>query len=259
MGIKNFSYCQTVAKTKPTIEKWTKVDLHDEYGATFQALTSDPASLIDSRRYLSHLAYNIVSTIIQDKPNLIMVETQRTRSNNMKSTLPNVLLNYTLENMIYAVLYTLKTDAVIIPMNANNMISFWLNRFVDKKTLGSNPKKLRIKLAFEWLAHQDLQPFIFHQNLPPDFASLSTANKSKALLTTLQMSPKEKVDDLIDSLLYALTANEIVSNQKLLARALEEDEDIGALVHKLNQKHLRLISRLAADGDVTLAKMYADM
>ena len=259
MGIKNFSYCQTVAKSKPTIEKWTKVDLNNEYGATFKALTSDPGSLIDSRRYLRHLAYNIVSTIIKDKPHLIMVETQRTRSNNMNSTLPNVLLNYTLENMIYAVLYTLKTDAVIIPMNANNMISFWLNRFVDKKSLSSNPKKLRIKLAFEWLAREDLRPFIFHNSLPPDFSSLSTPNKSRALLNALQMSPKEKVDDLIDSLLYALTANEIVTNQKKLARALEQDQDIAALVHNLNQNHLRLISRLAADGDVTLAKIYANM
>lgn len=257
MGIKNFSWCQTELGTRPKVERWTKLDLNVAYGSLFVPLTSDPSSLIDSRRYLAHLAHHIVAEMLRDKPHLIMVETQRTRSNNMKSTLPNVLLNYTLENMIYAVLYNAVPCPVIIPMNAHNMIGYWLNRFVDKSSLGSNPKKLRIKLVFDWLANDTIRPFDYSGTLPSDFESLTTPNKGRALLESLGMPPNEKIDDLVDSLLYALTANHIVHNQKRLAAAIANDEDIAALTVKMNNLHLRLIRRLVEDGDVILAKGYA--
>lgn len=253
MGIKNFSYCQT---TDNVVEKWTKVDLHQRYGLTFSPLMSDPNSFVDSRRYLSHLAYNIVDELVVDNPNIIMVETQRTRSNNMKSTLPNVLLNYTLENMIYAVLYARQTSSIIIPMNANNMVSYWLNRFVDKTQLGRNPKKLRIKLVFDWLVNDG--PMVMSHQLPPDFEELTTPKKTRALLHLLGLPPTEKIDDLVDSLLYALTANHMVANQRKLADVLAQDGDIASLVHILNQNHLHLIDRLCQDGDITLNKYYVD-
>lgn len=263
VGLKNLSYCKltqigTRGGEKPTLDTgaWKKMDLHKEYGTSYKPLTNDITSLIDSKRYLSHLAFEFVKDIAAGKgdiPHVIVMENQRTRSNNLLSTLPNVLLNYTFENMVYSTFWTLQQqqpklrDTVIYPMNASKMLHFWLNRFVHcPKNLQT--KKLRIKLFFTWL-NGDVSPFVHNLQLPDGFGNFSSLQKSKYLLNELGLpAVNNKIDDLIDSLLYALTTHRVIQTQNLLLECLRSNGDLLHFVEDINNQHLKLIQQVVSEN-----------
>lgn len=268
VGIKNLSYCKLtqigVRETeRPMLDtrRWKKIDLHEQYGARYRPLTNDMTSLVDSKRYLSHLAFELVKDVVagqEDTPHVIVVENQRTRSNKLLSTLPNVLLNYTFENMVYSTIWTLQQhkkaklrDTVVIPMNASKMIYFWLNRFIDcPKSMQT--KKLRIQLFFNWLYAND-SPFVHALELPDTFREFTSLQKSRYLLKELDLPVlNNKIDDLIDSLLYALTTHRVLQNQHLLLDYLQSNGDLSAFIEAVNNQHFKLIQKVILDNDLQL-------
>mmetsp|Transcript_4301 Transcript_4301/g.4262 ORF Transcript_4301/g.4262 Transcript_4301/m.4262 type:complete len:347 (-) Transcript_4301:1448-2488(-) len=267
VGVKNLSYCRLshidiTGDKRPMLDinKWKKIDLHEQYGSTYRPLTNDMSSLVDSKRYLSYLAFELVNDIVirhDDTPHVIVIENQRTRSNQLLSTLPNVLLNYTLENMVYSTFWTLQQqhswlkDTVVTPMNASKMTHFWLNRFIDSPK-NSETKKLRIELFFNWICSSNA-PFVHSFILPEDFGALSTLKKSKYLLSQLGLPVvNNKIDDLVDSLLYGLTTHASLQNQHYLLELLNGNGDLLKFVNDRNTEHFKLIQEVIVQNKLEL-------
>ncbi|KAG2732172.1 hypothetical protein G9P44_004589 [Scheffersomyces stipitis] len=241
IGIKNFSYCKVKLAdlaeiSEPSIvDKWAKVNLHDTYGSDYVPLLNLD-TLIDSKRYINYICKRLVSDIV-DTPDIVVMETQRTRSNNNAITLPNVLLNYTFENILYANLYNSLPKCVIVPMTSTSMINFWINRFVSKESLrkhSKSSKKIRSQLFFHWLGSSD-GPF----KLPAE------VQDKKSLLKYLELQKSDKIDDLVDSLLYNLTIRTQVSNQINLLRWI--DKDLNEFIIRRNLSQLNHIYPLIQD------------
>lgn len=266
IGIKNFSYCNTIGNnlidnTKLTINgNWSKINLHDKYGKLYEPLSENMSSLIESKRYLSHLSYSIIKDLIlnsSDKPDIIVIETQRTRSNNNSITLPNVLLNYTFENMLYANFYTLSqcnkkdfnTKSIIVPVISNSMANFWLNRFVSKESISKNSKKLRNRLFFNWLMDPVNSPIkVGNLHIDDNFRKLSPKQQAAKLLVHLNLDEKDKVDDLIDSLLYNVMIKEQLQNSIRLQDFVLRDDDLNEFVTSCNKLHLNYIHNVIQEN-----------
>lgn len=277
VGIKNFSYCvsETLDLTKSyasrdvlPVAKWGHLDLHTRYGAAYEYLTGDRNSPTDSKGYISHLANHVVSEILVNsspKPNLVVMETQRTRTRSQDATLPNVLLNYTLENMIYATYNCLQMNStektVIVPMYSKNMVNYWLNRFFDKRSLRTSPsltKRLRSQFFFNWVSTES-SPFVFPFLKLPDLEGLSNAKKSQAIAKAVARDAPilaQKIDDLIDSLLYNLTIVNMLKCQLQLVEAVKNDTDLNALVDAWQKYHVSLILPLMNGTDLKLDAAY---
>ncbi|CUM63605.1 uncharacterized protein PRCAT00001186001 [Priceomyces carsonii] len=272
IGIKNFAYCkvdgidikQSDIKSIVTKSQWDKWDLHKEFGCEGlePLLGNSNGGVLDSKRYLSHLSYLVVNRLAVSslpRPNVIVVETQRTRSNSNSVTLPNVLLNYTFENMLYSSLYTLSRlgivdhECLIVPMNANSMANFWINRYVKKLSLAKNSKKYRLSLLLHWLNNPSLSPVRFKDiELPQGFENLSISKKRQVVLGYLGKEKNEKLDDLVDCLLYNITIKFQLSNLYTLADNLRLNMDISPLVEELNLKHYSFIRPLIDELDLEL-------
>lgn len=277
VGIKNFSYCvsEKLDLTRSyashdvlPIAKWGHYDLHARYGSTYENLTGDPNSPVDSKGYLSHLANHVVSEILVNsspKPNLVVMETQRTRTRAQDATLPNVLLNYTLENMIYATYNCLQMNraekTVIVPMYSKNMVNYWLNRFFDKSSLRTSPsltKRLRSQFFFNWVSSKS-SPFAFPHLKLPKLDGLSNAKKSQAIAKVAANDGSmlaKKIDDLIDSLLYNLTMVNMLKCQRQLLEAVEKEADLNALLDAWLKYHVSLILPLMNGTDLKLNNTY---
>lgn len=267
VGLKNLSYCKIsglpgVGEERPQLElgKWKKLNLHERYGTGYRLVTNDMESLIDSKRYMSFLSYLLIKDVILGQayvPDVIVIENQRTRSNNLLSTLPNVLMNYTFENMVYSSFLTAQQyhpelrKTIVTPMNASKMIHFWINRFAVCPK-GLQTKKLRIQLFFEWITAQEA-PFSHNFDIPDGFGDLSPLQKSKYLLNLLGLPAlNNKIDDLIDSLLYGLTSYKLLKNQHKLRGYLDGDGDLSAFVDDVNSEHFSLIKKVVVANDLEL-------
>lgn len=216
---------------------------------------------MDSTRYLSYLSRRVLTDHLFNDPNIptfAVVEHQRTRSNIMPATLPNVLRNCLLENMLYSSFYTMQSmspknsilkNSFITPVYSNSMAHFWIHRYlselnIDKKILTKDVKSLRIKLAYNWINRAiecnlrknllTLLPFRFNLdttkiiNLDQDLAKKTFKQvhyKPKKLQKILNLDDdiitNFKMDDLIDSLLHALACVKRFENQKRLVETLE--------------------------------------
>ncbi|KAK6463532.1 cruciform cutting endonuclease [Scheffersomyces coipomensis] len=261
IGIKNFSYCQmndvnVQSDTANIVNNWTKIDLNQIYGSSYVPIVSS-SSMIDSKRYLNYCCQNLVKDITTaKKPDLVIMETQRTRSNNNAITIPNVLLNYTFENIFYSNLYNKYPDLLIVPMSSTSMIHFWFNRFVNKKSLKnlSTAKKSRANLFFHWL---EMNKLFTIPGYKVD-ADLSIPKKSQSLLNHLDLIKGDKVDDLIDSLFYNLTIKAHVHNQKELYNLLQqEDADLNYYIIKHNITQLSLVLDIIQQFDMELAPEFS--
>lgn len=275
VGIKNFSYCKLEYGSKANrstandsvplrITKWNHVNLHDRFGALYIPLTSSRESLVDSKAYLAHLAVLVVDSVLlcpKWKPQIITIENQRTRSNSNSATLPNVLLNFTLEHMIYSALAARQmTDpqlqlTVIMPMNSNKMVNFWLTRFIAKSKISSSQSKLlRTNLLYGWLAEPKLAPFALpNLNLSPGFEEKSARAKTQAFLDALSLdTPPTKVDDLVDCALYNLALAKQLEHHQELRKTLLEDGDVAQLVKKWDMQHCGYLWPVVRAEKVTL-------
>lgn len=252
IGLKNFSYCKAEEikqgqKMMLKAENWSRMDLHERYGEGYDS-KHEGGTAGDSKRYLSYLAYRTVEELVVRcgfSPTVIAVESQRTRSNNNSATLPNVLLNYTFESMLYACFFGFQQshaglrNTIIQPMNSNRMANFWINRFVPVSLKDS--KKMRKELLFYWLGC-GRAPFEHTLELPADFRGLSSAKKARVLQALLDLSPNSnKMDDLVDSLLYALMTYKLIDNRSKLKHALDSNKDMASFVQDIEGEHYEMI------------------
>ncbi|KAG7662246.1 CCE1 [[Candida] subhashii] len=231
VGIKNFSYCKSIGSTFPLkIKKWDKIDLNERYGSNYTPLI-EPNSLLDQKRYLNYIGDSLINDVLKPWDDLVVMETQRTRSNKNTSTLPNVLLNYNLENIIINKTY----PGWVLPMTSAKMIGFWFSRFIDPKStslMKKDNKILRRELVYSW---------IDRLYVLPGFDSNKINDKGE-LLTHLGINTKEKTDDLIDSLLYNLTINSHMINLKDFHDWIKNEKgDLTEFVNMKNQAHIELI------------------
>lgn len=269
VGIKNFSYCKLTyldLLNSVTISDWNHLNLHEKYGIHYLPKTGDSTSLVDTKAYMAQVAVAVVDDILMcgECPDIITIENQRTRSNGKTSTLPNVLLNFTLENMIYAACEAREASrrgVSIIPMNASKMVNFWMSRFMAKgpRISTAQSKNLRTQLLFGWLADPDCAPFELQglHSLPSDFSKLSLRKQTSALLDLLSFGSRpRKVDDLVDCLLYNLMYMLQLQHHRELKRAQENEEDIAQLVHKWNTKHCCYLLPLLEFTQLELASEY---
>lgn len=271
VGLKNFSYCYNSysSLSLPTAEilQWNHVNLHEKFGVDYQPKTRDPDSLVDSKAYIAHIAVNVVDKILlahKNPPNIIMIENQRTRSNGNTSTLPNVLLNFTLENMLYSAL-TAKGASVsteVIPVNASKMVNFWIGRFTGRSTkiTSAKSKVLRTQLLYGWLSNPKYSPYKFAgllSKLPTNLSGLSTRAKTSLVLDQLSFETRpKKVDDLVDCLLYNLMCVLQLRRHSELKKAILKDEDIAELISKWDADHCLYLQPLIKSAGLELASDY---
>lgn len=256
IGIKNFSYCKSKAFN---VIAWDCLNLN-QYKFD-PPVHGDSSSLINSKFLLSSYSNLIVNEFVtkDNAPHIITVENQRTRTMGNSSTLPTVLLNYTLENMLYSLLYSKSKDYLIIPLNSRNMVNFWINRFLDKlkvKFLNPLSKKLRIQL----LLSNYNQFFTYDKiSLPSDYSSLSMQKKAKFVQSEFNLAlghQVDKLDDLTDSLLYNTMVQLFINNQKQLLHYIENDLDLIHLLHDWNAFHIDLLRTVVSDNDLIFDEKY---
>lgn len=248
LGIKNFSYCKMNhyninEKPKIGLDHWNTLNLMDKYA--LDDVTSQS---------LGQLSYQLMHELCVDNPDIILIENQRTRSNHNSSTLPNVLNNFKLENMLYSTYYTFKhinaLNGEIITMNSNKMMNFVLNRFLSPQNKFNN-KNLRIKLLMHW---------INHKNGPVDF-DLPNDLTSKTLIHHYNSSnpyPIHKLDDLFDSLLYCLNFILIYKNNLSLLHCLNQGSDVLELIFHINRQYFDTLSEFIHSQDLILHESFLD-
>lgn len=271
--MKNFSYCKVAYSSykspAPIISEWNHLDLHKKFGDKYALRTGDPESLFDSKAYLAQLAVAVVDNVLMDPewvPHVITIENQRTRSNTNSATIPNVLLNYTLEHMIYAAFAARQQEnpnfskTTVVPMNSNKMVNFWISRWVDNPRVSAlRSKRIRTALLWGWLSDPAKSPFDFKDlmsHLPAEFAELKTSAKTQAVLKSLQFDvcPK-KSDDLVDCLLYNLAFIKQLQHHDQLKNC--PDEGLVDLVHLWDVEHCNYIAPLLEEFNLTLSLEYS--
>lgn len=282
VGVKNFSYCKlqygentsATGGDSPTVAKvaeWNHMNLHDRFGALYDPKTADLTSPVDSKAYLAHLALSVVDSVLACPnwtPNVITIENQRTRSNSNSATLPNVLLNFTLEHMIYSAfaarqMANLRLKAtVVMPMNSNKMVNFWLTRFIAKSKISpAQSKLLRTNLLYGWLSTPQRAPFALPDlNLALDFEKQSSRTKSALFLDALSLDHRpNKVDDLVDCALYNFAFCKQLQHHYQLRNVLKDDGDVTELVQRWDREHCGYLEPLLRTQKVALNGAYLQL
>lgn len=251
IGIKNFSYCQLngVDLSTPNLKRhkvsgWNKINLDERYGKFYSPLVSliDP---IDKKRYLNYITEELVKELIHDnlaKPDIVVFESQRTTSGSGRgSVLPTVLLNYTFETILQNAIY-LQTNALIWPMSATRMASLWINRYFDKFEMKrKNSKSFRLQLFLNCIKNKQLFSLPGFTSLD-EFIGLKDIELTRLILGKLNITDsREKLDDLVDSLLYGLTVVQYLKNQKSVIEILEKGGDLIKFIEEQNEKHLEFV------------------
>lgn len=269
IGIKNFSYCkiprfnveQFPCQINVLFDNWKTINLLDKYPPTeefnqFNRYNSfESNDLLYSKYYLGYLNYKVLHDLINfdsENLNLVMIETQRTKSNNNKVTLPNVLDNYHFENLFYANLVSTALTAgdidktkirsqLLLPMNSSKMSNFMINRFLDKSQISSsNSKKLRNKMLIHLINKKIVN--IESLEIPIDSKNLMKFYNSHEPI------PIKKLDDLFDSLLYNMNIISNYSNSLWLNYYLRQDWDLKELVQMLNSQPVSTFKNLFDDS-----------
>lgn len=255
IGIKNFAYCKSKLSdfSNPELKNWPNVKLKNWQNVNLNEKFkyNQLSNIIDEKNYLSYLSNCIINEIIMITPfpKIITIENQRTRSNGLTATLPTVLTNYTLENMLYSSIYTNKLynekfNPLVIPLNSRNMVNFWINRFLKKSNIKFNSlltKKLRINLVLHLLTNNIIK-------LDIDLKELSIVDKKPNYLLKLinahSSNKISKIDDLVDCLLYNYMMIQFLQNQSTLANVIEHDLDLDSFVNNLNDKYFEYAKNL---------------
>lgn len=255
VGLKNFSFCKlsyNLASPAVAVHQWEHWNLHDRFGAA------------ECKPELARLAVGVVDLVFVSSwvPHIVTIENQRTRSNSNAATLPNVLLNFTLEQMLYAAFAARQSthpslaSTHLVPVNSNKMVSFWISRFVQTKFSGARSKRLRAELLYGWLANPQHAPFDLSpiaSSLPSNFSALSHTKQNAALLQALHLdNPPKKVDDLVDCLLYNLAC----AKQLQRHRQLQASLDLEQLARTWDADHCSYLAPLVASARLELNPLY---
>ncbi|KAI5954827.1 CCE1 [Candida theae] len=249
IGVKNFSYCKTSTKATESeqlnisnwpllVTHWEKINLDTQYGSSYKPLLHQD-TVLDTKRYLNHITNNLITDrLTPESSNVKIMEIQRTRSNNNAKTLPTIMTNHTLENLLLAKMY----PDLVIPMTSMKLIHFWLYRFITKEStvkLKRTNKIIRRDLILAWFGKlYQLQEQKQHS------VDKSGGLTVSLLLEYLGLPQGEKTDDLIDSLLYNLCINCQLNHLAHFHKYVENENNDGNLIDFIedaNQFHLGLI------------------
>lgn len=261
VGIKNLSMAHVsfdTNKNSNTLLSWNKYDLHK----LFPPLPYTNDQLFDCSPHipLAHMSYSFVQQkVIPKQPSVVAVEVQRTRSNGNSSTLPAILVNYTFEAMIFAHIQAdleqraLSTQSLLMSVTSSKMANFWINRFINIST--AKAKQYRIKLIFNWI-----------QNHPSMINGLQLINKvnAKELFhyvatnygNDISLMGPTKIDDLVDSLLYALMIKHHYINSLEFTKLWASGEDLWPLVVESNKLHLNWLRPIIIENDLEVSDTY---
>lgn len=288
VGLKNFSYCKTSYQGNSVhIKGWDAVNLHHKFGVydpvvarysedsleTNIAIDRLLADTIDSKAYLSRLAVATVDQILVSSdhiPHVITVESQRTRSNANKVTLPNIMLNSSFEHMLYAVLAARQSKCqdlskiVVIPMHSNKMVNFWLARFLDlKKMTMRSSKLLRASLLYSWFENPLHSPFNLSPkpiDFPSDFQKLSANKKLKVLTDSLNLSVNpSKVDDMVDSVLYNMAIAKHLQHYQEFLNCKSNTDAFQMLIDKWDREHCDYLATLTKSTGLQLDPFFSNV
>ncbi|KAG5416817.1 CCE1 [Candida metapsilosis] len=245
IGIKNFSYCKTTTNTSATasssnwpviITHWEKLNLDSKYGSTYKPLLHQD-TVLDTKRYLNHITNNLIEDVLlPHSTNVKIMEIQRTRSNNNAKTLPTILTNHTLENLLIAKMY----PCLVVPMTSMKLIHFWLYRFITKSStlkLKKTNKIIRRDLILGWFGKL-YQLDTIHSG---DSIRKSSGLTTNELVEHLGLPKGDKTDDLIDSLLYNLCINCQINHLQQFHKYIQQGGNMIDFVEDANQFHLDLI------------------
>ncbi|RKP31026.1 Ydc2-catalyt-domain-containing protein [Metschnikowia bicuspidata] len=258
VGLKNFAYCRaSYSGASAALHGWDVVNLHQKFGDASDALAADS---VDSKVYLARLAVAVVDEILLagDVPHVVTVESQRTRSNSNKVTLPNVLLNFSFEHMLYAVLAARQSrnaslaPITVVPMNSKKMVNFWLARYVEMKRLKpAQSKGLRTALLYSWLLHNEYCPFDMTsllRQIPPEFGLLAASRKVRVLTETLRLeSVPKKVDDMVDSFLYNMAIAKHIQRYQEILECERTTLAYQSLIETWDRQHCRYLTAFLSD------------
>lgn len=277
IGIKNFSYCKLpefhienfdlhkAGTFKVLFKDWKTLNLTEKYPISNEFLllnlhgSFDTNDLLKDKYYISYLNHKIYNDLIHDPNcmNVLLIETQRTKSNNNKVTLPNILDNYHFENLFYSqnLSNSLKGNSdfnLILPMNSNRMTNFLINRFLIKDDINSkNSKKLRLKLV----------PYLIKTGVLK-VAELNEPNPLIKSLLTLYNSMESKIsklDDLFDSFLYSVSFLLYYYNSLWINEYIRQGKDLEELVNILNYNQLSILKGLFEQESLTINDTFMEL
>lgn len=257
VGLSNFSFADVSYKnwsSKPHINRWNHTNLKEKFSF---------AQNETWRSSLSSLAVNAVDKLLlagKKKPSIILIEAQRTRNAFSTATLPIVLLNFAFEQMLYATLAARDSSIPVRPINASQMVPFWVSHYLQKqsKITPACSKKYRCSLVLGWLADPLLAPMDLSSitsHLPQDFSTMSTRAKTKSLLASypFEVAPA-KIDDLIDALLYNIATFLQLRRSHDVQQHLMVSDNPEPLLHKWYDEHCHYLSPVLSEYNLQLGK-----
>lgn len=246
IGIKNFSYCKLSniesmdSKLHLNFNTWKTMDLNVKYPSNYQSPINDTISARQRLGFLNFLVFK--DLILHNQPDIILIENQRVKSNNNQVTLPGILLNYVFENLFYTNFELLKNyedlKCSLLPMNSSRLTNYLINRFLIKSEINSsNSKILRNKYVFN-LLDNDM--------LTIEGMDCKNQDKRSFMKQYNQQADQRirKLDDLFDSVLYALTFIQYHQNNRYLDHYLKNNLDVNELVHILNNNSVYYLRKI---------------
>lgn len=277
IGIKNFSYCkipkfsiesfdlQAPDAFKVLFDTWKTLNLTEKYPRSNEFLdfnlngSFETNDLLQDKYYLGYLNHKIYHDVVGESKllSVLLIETQRTKSNNNKVTLPNILDNYHFENLFYSqnLVNSMKGHSamnLLLPMNSNRMTNFLINRFLIKEDINSkNSKKLRLKLV----------PYLIDNKLLNIEGSDDSNTLIKSLLALYNFSESKitKLDDLFDSFLYNVSFLLYYYNSLWVNEYIKHDRNLEELVDILNYNQLGILQGLFKAENLTINETFAGL
>ncbi|ODV59619.1 cruciform cutting endonuclease [Ascoidea rubescens DSM 1968] len=293
LGIKNFSYCKFTYKLneKPEIYEWNKLNVLSLGDSLLNDLKSSSANdsqdginteVIETVKLndifnpinISNIVYTLVEKLIigNDKPDVILIERQRTRTLNSKAVLEWTLRVNMLESMLYSTLMT--RSRLLLSINKDkklgvtgnqglNVLSvfpkdldkYWLNykNHCVSQLLGQddndgntqNLKKskiLRLSLIHGWFQKFMNNTDINNINVPFKFSNSIMKNMNEIIALNKQYEDKKKYS--ISNYIYQF--NNIVSTKQKfeIENFLEKIDDSDSISNSNSDLKLKLKSKL---------------
>lgn len=258
VGLRNLSTAHVqfdTSKSANTILGWHKYDLHKLYPSVNSvewAFDSSPHVA------LAHMSYSFVhQKILPKEPSVVAVEVQRTRSNGNSSTLPAVLINYTFEAMVFAHLQaelerTQSSTQYLMSITSSKMANFWINRFINASA--AKAKQYRIKLLLNWI--QEYPLMVGGIELDKVNAKAVLQYVASHYGNDIEVMGPSKIDDLVDSLLYALMIKHHYINSMRFSQLWASDQDLWQYAVESNRLHLQWLKLIILDNNLEVSDNY---
>lgn len=262
MGVKNFGFCRLQLDKNlpfnkpPTIKEWKKFDLTGIKTKSFDSSRLD-LSKFEPQTY-SRLCHELIENVIFNSkmpyPDIVLIERQRTRNMSSKNIQEWVMKVNLFESMLFGMTYSKfqrENPSLIgnlLSVNPQRMGSYYKSNDQEnssEKTKKENVKSERIKIVERWLRetidpNTTNEPWFYLDPIQFPYTntnSLATTRSKSKWINELILGPDSKLqtgtikgDDLVDSLLHALSWIEWERNKMILKMELMMDVDTGIKV-----------------------------